>query len=501
MHRYVILLLLFFCETAIFSQSAVKNVIVRDIIGDAQYQTAGSKSWIPILAGLKIQEKNLIRLNSTDTIITLELPDTSLLRLIGIGSFYIDYVNNQKNNTVQHKFLLLAGRWFYSSSSTNKTRFIMNTDITTSVIENGSGGGYAYKGTNEFIIRTGRGLTSYRQEDALAMVLDERQFVSFNIYDGFEYPKLATKEKFTEYIVFIEDLEEPTNKLTFAETKTVLQNFIVTNHDDFEKTLSPKIKKGISISDLNLTDLKTLDYLSFKTNNEVLQIEYASSSIAAKEIEEQSKLVEAPKIANKSLLQGLDLSSFSISNKSSTGTTSKRKNKDMNSVSSSTTPKNLTRSKATASRKNIPSANKKGTTETDSQEIDEELDVESLLNSLSEKAKREQEKNRKKSTSQTTTKKPKGKLVTSSITNNLQSLNQEDEENISDDIEADDDNYDENDEELTEEERFQRENYRPGDEFYKDFDPNDPRFQFNRFQVESAQDLLESEFSKVLFDF
>ncbi|MGL4394340.1 MAG: hypothetical protein ACRCS8_03855 [Brevinema sp.] len=181
-----------------------KEVIIKDFTGDAEYQSHQSKMWIPILTGMKISEKNFIRLNSKDSIITMELPDGSLLRLIGVGSIFIDYLSESKNNATQHKFLLITGRWFYSASSRNKSRLIMNTDITTSIIENGSGGGYFFDGKHEFLIRNGSGMTSYREQNSRAIVVDERQVIEFNIYDGFGYPELATPKKFEEYIILID---------------------------------------------------------------------------------------------------------------------------------------------------------------------------------------------------------------------------------------------------------------------------------------------------------
>ncbi|MGL4560953.1 MAG: hypothetical protein ACRCV0_01520 [Brevinema sp.] len=502
-----------------FGQS--KAVVIKDFTGDADYRSVKSKSWIPLVGGISISEQNFIRLNSPDSILTMSFPDGSLLRLIGVGSIYIDYISKNENSTTQHKLLLISGRWFYSSTLTNQNRFIMNTDITTSVIENGSGGGYIFNGTNEFLIRTGRGIVSYRQKDSLALVLDERQFVSFNIFDGFDYPKLATAKKFAEYIILLDDTKS--DALKSSEPKVLLQNMnqselSLMERDEFDTKMARRPKKSLSLDEINQNQLDLLAHFIFKTNNiNKLQIELATSSVAPKQIEEKSRLVEKPKI-NPALLKGLDLTDFTIGSNSTD--VNKRKKRSSSTNTNQSAQRTITRTKASAVRADVPQQKRsQKNTKNNQESVEEEtLDVNDLLNSLSEKARQEQENRRKQNN--TSNKGRKAKLVTESITNRTDITTPETttkakpvvqtrkiikKKPAPKKIPAENKMMEEvineeylNENEIIEQEPeqiFQQTRYESGN---VEHDPRD--FEYNPFSVESAEDLLNGEFSRVLFD-
>lgn len=305
------------------------QAIVRDSMGDIQYRSVITPVWTPITAGIKITERSFIRLNSPDSILTLSLPDGSLLRIIGISSLYLDYITSPLNNSYQTKFLLLSGRWFYSGNPNNDTRLIVNTDITTSVIENGSGGGYFFNGTNEFIIRTGRGIISYRQKDVLALVVDERQKVHFNIYQGFNYPQLATIEDFEKYIIFQEEPSQQTNTNTLDFSSNAqafkdrydlsqlqfqdINNGYLVKYIPPEKTnsLSSEKSKEITPEEINFDQLKILEDLFFNQRSDPLQVIMSTKKEVAPPPKPEPIIPKAP-IIPKYLLTPIDIQDFNI---------------------------------------------------------------------------------------------------------------------------------------------------------------------------------------------
>ncbi len=186
------------------AQVAKTQIIINEVKGDVQTRSSHTPSWRPLTAGLAMVSGTFIRLNSPDSVVFIKYPDGGVLRLLGIGSFYIEEISVPRDNIYHSKILLFSGRWFYQGTKDFPSRFIVNTDITTSVIEKGSGGGFHYYGKNEFVLTEGRGLISYRQKDINAIVLDERQYVNFNIFDGFFTPKLITGEMLGQYMIFEE---------------------------------------------------------------------------------------------------------------------------------------------------------------------------------------------------------------------------------------------------------------------------------------------------------
>ncbi|MGL5255101.1 MAG: hypothetical protein ACRC9L_08950 [Brevinema sp.] len=185
MKRIWILLLL---APPVFGQviPPVNQVYVFDSKGgEAQYRPVVTPIWNPVTAGMRMGEKTLIRLSSPDSILTLRFPDGSLLRLFGLGSYYLDRINQIISNTNQTRILLLTGRWFYSSNPIEKSRFIVSTDVTTSIIINGSGGGFFYNGTSEMIVRSGQGLFGWRQQNMAPFIIGANQILRFNVRDGF----------------------------------------------------------------------------------------------------------------------------------------------------------------------------------------------------------------------------------------------------------------------------------------------------------------------------
>lgn len=178
------------------------KIVIQDAVGDIQTRYLNSHVWSPITAGISISPNSFIRLNSPNSTLDLKYPDGSSVRLIGMGSFFFEDISRITNNIYQSKLLVLFGRWVYQSHPDYKSRLIINTDITTSVIENGIGAGFFYNGTNEFVLKKGRGIISYRQQNAKAIVLDEYQYIKFNVLDGFFFPRLATDQLFKQYLIF-----------------------------------------------------------------------------------------------------------------------------------------------------------------------------------------------------------------------------------------------------------------------------------------------------------
>ncbi|MGL4388374.1 MAG: hypothetical protein ACRCTJ_03160 [Brevinema sp.] len=522
-YALILCLLVSLSPKTLFTQSS-HEVIIKDFTGDAQYQSPKSKSWIPLIAGIKVSEKNFIRLNSKDSILTMELPDGGLLRLIGVGSIFIDYLSKNENKILQHKFLLISGRWFYSNSRKNDTRMFMNTDITTSIIENGSGGGFFFSGTNEFIIRTGKGITSYREQDSRALVVDERQFVSFNIYDGFSYPELATAKKFAEYIISL-DKKNQDFPFVSEDSKAVFSSFEILEKENFDKKMNRHPKKALSMNEINSYELDPLCYYNFETNSiNNLQIELATSSLAPKIKEDTLKLVEKPKI-NPALLKGIDLNNFTVESKAGT---KRKKIGSGNSKDNNTSARKITRTKATATRSDLPQKSKsakKNSASEDNTDTENTLDVDDLLNSLSEKARLEREKRNKKSNATVSgagENRQKAKVVTESITNRpkpvakptpkagptierkvvkkvipkvtpsaTQSMKPKSKP-VAVEKEPEEEIYED---EYPEEQALPEwRGYEAGNQ---EHDPNDSTY--NVFQIESQEDLLNSEFSRVLF--
>ncbi len=177
------------------------QIIIRDISGDVQTRNVDSSVWMPAVAGTTLQADTFIRLNTDESLAALSYPDGGLLRFIGLGSYYVDEVSGARQNAYDSKILIFTGRWFYQSHMDFPSRFIANTDVTTSVIENGAGGGFYNNGTNEFVLMNGRGLISYRQPNINAIILDPNQYIKFNIFEGFFTPLLATDNIYEQYMV------------------------------------------------------------------------------------------------------------------------------------------------------------------------------------------------------------------------------------------------------------------------------------------------------------
>ena len=279
----------------------VKNqVVIQDAVGDVQTRYLHSHIWTPVTAGISIPQNSFIRLNTPSSAISVTYPDGSAVRLIGVGSFFFENISELVNNAYQSKMLVLFGRWTYQSHPDYLSRFIVNTDITTSVVENGVGAGFFYNGTNEFVLKKGRGLISYRQQNAKAIVLDEQQFVKFNILDGFFFPKLATEELFNQYLIFS---EEKTNTKDLGTLS--LLSYSPTNTNLTNKTL---VKEEIDIQ-----QLESLKDLNFKKRSDFLQVTIAKIKkipIAVPVVAPVNSLT-----IPQSLLTDIDLDDFEIATK------------------------------------------------------------------------------------------------------------------------------------------------------------------------------------------
>ncbi len=282
----------------------VKNqVVIQDAVGDVQTRYLNSHIWTPVTAGIAIPQNSFIRLNTPSSAISVAYPDGSAVRLIGVGSFFFENISELVNNAYQSKILVLFGRWTYQSHPDYLSRFIVNTDITTSVVENGIGAGFFYNGTNEFVLKKGRGLISYRQQNAKAIVLDEQQYVKFNILDGFFFPKLATEELFKQYLIFSEEKTSTTNKTNIKDLDTLsLLSYSPTNSNLTNKTL---VKEEI-----NIQQLESLKDLNFKKRSDFLQVTIAK-------IQKVAKAAPAVAPANslvipQSLLTDINLDDFEI---------------------------------------------------------------------------------------------------------------------------------------------------------------------------------------------
>ena len=217
--------------------------------GEAQYRPVVTPVWNPVTAGMRMGEKTLIRLSSPDSVLTLRFPDGSLLRLFGLGSYYLDSINRVVSNNNQTRILLLTGRWFYSSNPLEKARFIVSTDVTTSVIINGSGGGFFYNGTSEMIVRSGQGLFGWRQQNMAPFVIGGNQILRFNIRDGFTHDlEQAQVSNYMEY-----GLTEPLTSLRFQPYKLIAD------------------KRPVTIDQIDLSELENL------TNTHSIQRDNTSS--------------------------------------------------------------------------------------------------------------------------------------------------------------------------------------------------------------------------------
>ncbi|MGL5955093.1 MAG: hypothetical protein ACRC0X_00585 [Brevinema sp.] len=292
-------------NSASYSQQLKNNIIIQDVSGEVQTRTVPTPTWTPITAGLSVSSKSFIRLNSPNSIATLRYPDGSLLRLIGVGSFFLEQISEAEQNVYHSKILVLSGRWFYQSNPLYNSRFIANTDITTSVLEQGTGGGFFYQGTNEFVLLKGRGLISYRQKNINAIVLDERQYVQFNILDGFFQPKLATDKVFEYYIVF-------PDQTTSQNTSSV--QLVSYNNMPYRFAHDPKAnqqKKPVSRPELQLDQLDPLKYLKFPRRADRSQITmYQLETNKEPEMRFQ-ETVQKP-IIPKELLEAIDIKDFKI---------------------------------------------------------------------------------------------------------------------------------------------------------------------------------------------
>ncbi|MGL4367048.1 MAG: hypothetical protein ACRCTQ_02025 [Brevinemataceae bacterium] len=256
----------------------INQAVIRDTSGSIEYKTTSAITWLPASVGIRIPTKHFIRLNTPESIITLELADGGLLRLIGIGSIYIDCIASAKTNFYQTKILLLSGRWFYSSNPSEKSRLVVNTDLITSIIENGSGGGLNLNGTNELIIRTGRGLISYREQEALALVLDERQLIKFYPNSGFEYPVLAKESDFQSYIIFDDALNSSTQNINNIQVNiSPKDTFTLANYDQALSNQINELKKlALGLDQIDASQLQILSDLNYKKKNQTLQIKLSS---------------------------------------------------------------------------------------------------------------------------------------------------------------------------------------------------------------------------------
>lgn len=320
-YYFVSLLILSPC---LWAQNPVSQIFVRDAAGDVQYRAIVAPSWTPITAGVRLQERTLIRLNTPDSVATFSLPDGSLLRLIGIGSVFLDYIVRPVNNTYQTKMLLLTGRWFYSSNPNSKTRMIVNTDVTTSIIENGSGGGYFFNGTNELLIRSGRGVIGYRQQDSIPVSLDENQVISFNIYDGFfRVPELATDAHYQNYLIFTENAKNfikpqdatfsPAPPLEEAEKDDQdIQAFLFYPEKKIFQSISNNVPKPPLFSgDINFDQLKILEDLSFVKRNDPLRVVIATVQ-PPQPLPEPKPVINTKKVIPLSLLKPINLEDFEV---------------------------------------------------------------------------------------------------------------------------------------------------------------------------------------------
>ena len=286
--------------------SYVKNqLVIQDAVGDVQTRYLNSHIWTPVTAGITIAQNSFIRLNTPSSAISITYPDGSAIRLIGVGSFFFENISELVNNAYQSKMLVLFGRWTYQSHPDYFSRFIVNTDITTSVIENGIGAGFFYNGTNEFVLKKGRGLISYRQQNAKAIVLDEQQFVKFNILDGFFFPKLATEELFNQYLIFSEE-KDITNKTNTKDLGTLsLLSYSPTNSNLTNKTLTPE--------EINIEQLESLKDLNFQKRSDFLQVTIAKIQKIPKTVPKEAPV--NPLVIPQSLLTDIDLDDFEIATK------------------------------------------------------------------------------------------------------------------------------------------------------------------------------------------
>ena len=289
----------------------VKNrVIIQDAVGDIQTRFLNSHIWTPVTAGITIPQNSFIRLNSPNSTISIAYPDGSVVRLIGVGSFFFENISELVNNAYQSKILVLFGRWTYQSHPDYQSRFIVNTDITTSVVENGIGAGFFYNGTNEFALKKGRGLISYRQQNAKAIVLDEQQYVQFNILEGFFFPKLATEELFKQYLIFSEEKttinQKETKDLGYLSLLSYTNNIVQSN-------LTNKTQGSLVSKEIDIQQLSPLENLNFKKRSDFSQVAIAKiqkAPIAIPLITPVNTLV-----IPQSLLTDIDLQDFEITTK------------------------------------------------------------------------------------------------------------------------------------------------------------------------------------------
>ena len=285
----------------------VKNqIVIQDAVGDIQTRFLNSHIWTPVTAGITISQNSFIRLNSPSSAISIAYPDGSMVRLIGVGSFFFENISELVNNAYQSKMLVLFGRWSYQSHPDYQSRFIVNTDITTSIVENGIGAGFFSNGTNEFVLKKGRGLISYRQQNAKAIVLDEQQYVKFNILDGFFFPKLATEELFKQYLIFSE--EKTTTNQTNTKDLGTLSLLSYTN--DLTNTVS---QKKIVSEEIDIQQLDSLKNLNFRKRSDFLQVTIAKIEKIPKSVPVAAPV--NPLLIPQSLLTAIDIEDFEIASK------------------------------------------------------------------------------------------------------------------------------------------------------------------------------------------
>ncbi len=292
--------------------NTIKNqIIIQDVVGDVQTRFLNSHIWTPVTAGITIPQNSFIRLNSPNSTINITYPDGSVVRLIGVGSFFFENISELINNAYQSKILVLSGRWTYQSHPDYESRLIVNTDITTSVVENGIGAGFFYNGTNEFVLKKGRGLISYRQQNAKAIVLDEQQYVQFNVLEGFFFPKLATEELFKKYLIFLEEI-------TIIDKKNIkdLDTLSLLSYINDPKSLSKKNaipQKRLLNEEINIQQLNSLENLDFKKRSDLSQVSIAKIQ-KAPEIIPLITPVDTLVIPQ-SLLTDIDIQDFEITKK------------------------------------------------------------------------------------------------------------------------------------------------------------------------------------------
>lgn len=309
-----ILLFIILMTTSAYSQelSTKNQLIIRDVVGDVQVRSAHAPTWKPLIGGRTVSENSFIRLNTKDSSISISYPDGGNLRLMGLGSYFFEQVSRAQNNIYHSKILVFSGRWFFQAHTNSISRFIANTDITTSVVEQGAGGGVFVKGTNEFVLLQGRGLISYRQKDINALVLDERQYVHFNIFEGFFQPKLVTDQLLEQYMIFTDRTTMKKEK-NYSDIQVNNQNFSYkkTPHYFSYYNKLPSSKKSHTTEEIDGT--KLLQELYFPKRKDREQGTILTQKSNEEDLAEVFKNIKPKKnVIPKELLKAIDIDDFQI---------------------------------------------------------------------------------------------------------------------------------------------------------------------------------------------